>query len=164
MLRDILFFSIARDLIRYKSIVSRMYASKFVLTCWGRKKWPPIERHYQIIFFNEIIVFWFEFHRNLFTTVQWTKWPNCSRRWVGADQATNHYSNHWCHSSLTHICIDEVKPVGEDNLTDKSRIRNKIIMNLINLYNKSYVPDYQECKNRKWVQMRPSICAFVSLF
>ena len=52
-----------------------------------------------------IIVFWFEFHWNLFPWNQLTIFLRWFRLWLGAGKETSQYLNRWWPSSPTHPCI-----------------------------------------------------------
>ena len=60
--------------------------------------------NFKRIFTNEIFLFRFQSHWNLFQLVQLTILQYWFRQWLGAGQVTSHYLNQRWHSSPTHIC------------------------------------------------------------
>ena len=67
------------------------------LTHWGRDKMDAISQTAFSRPFSsmKIVVFWLNFHWNMFARIQWTIIQHWFRLWLGADQATSHYRNQW---------------------------------------------------------------------
>ena len=67
------------------------------LTHWGRDKMDAISQTTFSRAFSsmKIVVFWLNFHWNMFPRVQLTIIQHWFRYWLGAVQATSHYLNQW---------------------------------------------------------------------
>ena len=59
---------------------------------WGRDKMTTFSRAFSSM---KIVVFWLNFHWNMFARIQLTIIQHWFRWWLGADQATSHYLNQW---------------------------------------------------------------------
>ena len=64
---------------------------------------------------TKFVVFWFEFHWNLFPEDQLPIGQYWVRQLLGAYQATSFYLNHWWLISMTHICA--TRPQSSNVLT-----------------------------------------------
>ena len=70
---------------------------KPMLTHWGRDKMDAISQTTFSHAFSsmKIVVFWLNFHWNMFPRIQLTIIQHWFRKWLGADQAASHYLNQW---------------------------------------------------------------------
>ena len=68
-----------------------------LLTHWGRDKMDAISQTTFLRVFSsmKIVIFWLNFHWNMFARVQLTIIQHWFRLWLGADQAISHYPNQW---------------------------------------------------------------------
>ena len=53
----------------------------------------------------EIVLFWFNFHWNLFPMIPLTICKHWFRQWIGVNRVTYHYLKQWRFSLLTQICV-----------------------------------------------------------
>ena len=72
---------------------------------WGRVKAPTILQTLPSFSRMKNIVLWVKFQWSLFPMVQSPISQHQFRKWLVADQATNHYLNKWRASLLTHMCV-----------------------------------------------------------
>ena len=70
-------------------------------------KWTTLfRRHFQTHFsWTKIVVFWLQFHWNLFPRFQLSIFQHSFTQWLGTGQTTSYYLNQWWHSLLTNICV-----------------------------------------------------------
>ena len=68
-----------------------------VKTHWGRDKMDAVSQSKFSRAFSsmKIVVFWLNFHWNMFPRIKLTIIQHWFRYWLGADQATSHYLNQW---------------------------------------------------------------------
>ena len=67
---------------------------------------------FRCISWMKSVVFWFEFHWNMFLGIQFSITRHWLRKWLGAEQTISHYLNQCWPDSLTLICATGEMPFG----------------------------------------------------
>ena len=81
----------------FVSTIGTTFTDIVYLTQWARDKMDAISQTTFSPAFSsmKIVVFWLNFHWNMFARVQLTIIQHWFRWWLGADQATSHHLNQW---------------------------------------------------------------------